>query len=178
MVQGLQGVRVVLCTLPIGHPPGVGWWGEGLLSATSFWPPVHGDLGVWCGVVWCGVVWCGVVWCGVVWCGVVWCGVVWCGVVWCGVVWCGVVWCAEGAVTQRQWSGWSCTRESASREGCVSKRALCVVCCAPRRAGNMAPSDGSLSLKPSGALPAAPLVNAVGVLATPTPSCLWAPHGP
>ena len=52
-------------------------------------------------------------------CGVVWCGMVWYGVVWCGVVWCGVVWCAKGAVTKRQWPGWSCTQENASREGCV-----------------------------------------------------------
>ena len=80
--------------------------------------------------MWCGVVWCGVVWCGVVWCGVVGCGVVWCGVVWCGVV-RGVVWCAEGAVTKRQWLGWSCTRKNASQDGCVSKHTLCVVCCAP-----------------------------------------------
>ena len=92
---------------------------------------------VWCGVVWCGVVWCGVVWCGVVWCGVVWCGVVWCGVVWCGVVWCGVVWCGatKALLPQRQWPGWSCTRENASWEGCVSKCTLCVVCCAPVQLG-------------------------------------------
>ena len=38
--------------------------------------------------------------------------------------------CAEGAVTKRQWPGWSCRQENASREGCVSKRALCVVCVA------------------------------------------------
>ena len=74
--------------------------------------------------MWCGLVWCGVVWCGVVWCGVVWCGVVWCGVVWCGVVWCGVVWCAEGAGTK-----WIVLHAGiASRERCMSKRALCVVC--------------------------------------------------
>ena len=47
------------------------------------------------------------------------------------LMWCSVVWCAEGAVTKRQWPGWSCTRENASREGCVSKCTLCVVCCAP-----------------------------------------------
>ena len=90
---------------------------------------------VWCGVVWCGVVWCGVVWCGVVLCGVVWCGVVWCGVVWCGVVWCGVVWCAEDTVMNRQWLGWSCTRDNASPEGGVSKRMLPAVCCAPVAVG-------------------------------------------
>ena len=54
------------------------------------------------------------------------------GLVW--LVWCGVMWCAKGAATKTQWPGWSCTRENASREGCVSKRALCVVCFAPRMA--------------------------------------------
>ena len=80
-------------------------------------------------------VWCVVVWRGVMMCDVVcWCGV-WCVVVWYGVLWCGMVWCAEGAVTKRQWLGWSCTRENAAREGCVSRRALCVVCCAPAAEG-------------------------------------------
>ena len=58
-------------------------------------------------------------------------GMAWHGMVWCGVVRCGVVWCAEGAVTKRQWPAWSCTREHASPQGCVSKCALCVVRCAP-----------------------------------------------
>ena len=71
----------------------------------------------------------GVVWCGVVWCGVVWCGVVWCGVVWCGVVWCGVV--CRRRCYQMAMAGMSCIRVLQNREGCVSKRALCVVCGAP-----------------------------------------------
>ena len=91
---------------------------------------------VWCGVVWCGVVWCGVVWCGVVWCGVVWCGVVWCGVVWCGVVWCGVVWCGVPKALLPNGNGQDALQTSnAKREGCVSKCALCVVCCAPVAGG-------------------------------------------
>ena len=71
----------------------------------------------------------------VVWRGVVWCGVVWCAVVWCGVVCCSAVWCAKGAVTKRQWPGWSCTRQNASREGRVSKCVRCVVCFAPMAKG-------------------------------------------
>ena len=55
------------------------------------------------------------------------CGVVWCGVVWCGVVYHGVVWCAEGAVTKREWPGWSCRQKNASQEAvCLSLR--CVQC--------------------------------------------------
>ena len=57
------------------------------------------------------------------------------------VVWCGVVWYAEGVVTKWQWQGWSCTRENASWEGCVSKCVLCVVCCAPGTAGQV-PGSG------------------------------------
>ena len=75
------------------------------------------------GGVWCIVVWCGVVWCGVVWCGVVWCGVVWCGVVWCDVVWCGVV--CRRCCYQKAMAGMDCTQENASREGCMSKCAMC-----------------------------------------------------
>ena len=53
-----------------------------------------------------------------------------CAQLYCGVGWWGVGWGAEGAVTKRQWLGCSCTQENARREGCVSKRALCVLCCA------------------------------------------------
>ena len=45
------------------------------------------------------------------------------GVVWCGV--CGVVWCAEGAVTQRQWPGWSDTWEMPAGQGRVCARVRC-----------------------------------------------------
>ena len=113
---------------------------------------------VWCGVVWCGVVWCGVVWCGVVWCGVawrgvVWCGVVWCGVVWCGVVWCGVVWCAEGAVTKKQWPGWSCRQVmQAGRAVCVD--AGCVLCVVHLCSG----PAGSIHGRPGDSLPLCLLV--------------------
>ena len=97
-----------------------------------------------CAVMYCGMVWCGVR-CGTVPCHAVPCGVwrglmsrgVRCDAVGCSVMWCGVVWCAEGAVTKRQWPGWSCTRENASREGCVSKHALRVVCCAPVAEGRL-----------------------------------------
>ena len=44
---------------------------------------------------------------------------------------CAVLCCAEGAVSTRQWPGWSCARENASREGRVAERVPCVVCCAP-----------------------------------------------
>ena len=43
--------------------------------------------------------------------------------------------CAKGAVTKWQWPGWPCMRENARREGCVSKRMLCLVCCAPAMVG-------------------------------------------
>ena len=116
--------------------------------APSPWVELGSTQVVWCGVVWCGVVWCGVVWCGVVWCGVVWCGVVcpgmvWCGVVWwCGVVscgvawralaWCGGVWCAVLKALLPDGNGRDALHTgNAKREGCVSKRTLCVVCCAP-----------------------------------------------
>ena len=59
-MQGLGG-QGSLCTWPIGHPPGVGWRGEGPISATSFGLPCTGFGGLWWGVVWRGVVWCGVV---------------------------------------------------------------------------------------------------------------------
>ena len=61
------------------------------------------------------------------------CAVLCCIVLYCVV--CGVVRGAEGAVSERQWPGWSCTREFASLEGCVSQRMLCVVCGAPGMAG-------------------------------------------
>ena len=128
---------------------------------------------VWCGVVWCGVVWCGVVWCGVVWCGVVWCGVVWCGVVWCGVVWCGVVWCGVSKALLPNGNGRDAFNTgNAKREGCVSERVLCVVCCVP--------TYGGLSSGPPLRLPTAPPAGAVEVevLATPTPWRPLAPSGP
>ena len=72
--------------------------------------------------------------------------------VWCVVVvWCDGVWRAEGAVTKRPWLGWSCTRDNASREGCVPKRAPWVcVCCAPVTEGR--PS----LLAPGGCCPGLP----------------------
>ena len=105
---------------------------------------------VWCGVVWCGVVWCGVAWRGVAWRGVAWRGVAWRGVawrgvawrgvawrgvVWCGVVWCGVVWlvwCGVPKALLPNGNGRDALHTcNAKREGCVSERMLCVVCCAP-----------------------------------------------
>ena len=106
-----------------------GQWAVKLLQCTATPPEGGGQVGPRIAGLWCGVVWCGVVWCGVVWCGVVWCGVVWCGVVWCGV--------PKALLPERQWPGWSCTRENASWEGCVSMCVLCVVCCAPGTAGHM-----------------------------------------
>ena len=58
-----------------------------------------------------------------------------------GVVWCGVVWC--GVVCRRRWyqmamAGMPCIQEMQTG-GCVSKRALCVVCCTPVAEGRQSP---------------------------------------
>ena len=47
----------------------------------------------------------------------------------CGAVWCGAV--CRRCYYQMATAGMSCTRKNAKLEGCVHKRALCVVCCAP-----------------------------------------------
>ena len=46
VVQGVRGsgVRGGFCMWHFGHPPGVGWRGEGPFSMTSF-RPVHGVRG-------------------------------------------------------------------------------------------------------------------------------------
>ena len=48
------------------------------------------------------------------------------------VVWCGVVWCGVPKALLPNGNGWDALHtDNAKWEGCVSKPALCVVCCAP-----------------------------------------------
>ena len=81
--------------------------------------------------------------------------------------------CAEGAVSKRQWPGWSCT--NGRREGCVSERAPCVVCCAPVAEGRhpLSPPLALAAGLPRGR-PAALFDGATEVLGGPCPRCLRA----
>ena len=109
----------------------------------------------------------------VVWCGAVWGGAVHVCVCVCVCVCVRACVCAEGAVSKRQWPGWSCT--NGRREGCVSERAPCVVCCAPVAEGRhpLSPSLALAAGLPRGR-PAALFDGATEVLGGPCPRCLRA----
>ena len=91
-------------------------------------------------------------------CGVVWCGVAWRGVAWRGLAWRDVVVVCRRCCYQKAMAGMVLHTGNASLEGCVSKRVLYVVCCAPLLRSEPYPRSVSLVQgRPGDSLPLRPV---------------------